>query len=125
MDEILLQIPAVITKISTMSHNALRLQVDTQEDLTPLAQASVFAYYNKLGVFAFSKSKIKKEELVVPEYAPNEDEKKTPSQRLRAVFYLLWVQGGKKDTFNNECDSETYYRQMYEKIIDFYKEKLD
>lgn len=122
-----MQIPSEITKVTTMSNDSVRLQVDTQENLTPQAQAMIFGYKGKLGVFAFAHSEIelKKEDLDVPKYTASEDEKKTPSQRLRAVLYLLWKQRGKKDLFNNECDSETYYRQEYEKIIEHYKSKLD
>ena len=124
MSEPLLQTPAVITKITTMSGDGVRLQVDTQEGLTPIAQAMIFGYYNKLGVFAFSKSKIEEKELIIPDYKPTTDEQKTPSQRLRGVLYLLWQQRGKKDLYGQPCDSDTYYKQTLERIIDAYKEKL-
>jgi hypothetical protein len=107
-----------------MSHDSLRLQVDTQESLTAVAQAMVFGFKGKPGVFAFAKSEIKESDLIVPDYKPNEDELKSPSQRLRGVFYLLWQQRGKKDKFSNPCDSDTYYRQMMEEVIEFYKSKL-
>jgi hypothetical protein len=124
MSESLLQIPSEITKVVTMSHDSLRLQVDTQESLTAVAQAMVFGFKGKPGVFAFAKSEIKESDLIVPDYKPNEDELKSPSQRLRGVFYLLWQQRGKKDKFTNLCDSDTYYRQMMEEVIEFYKSKL-
>lgn len=125
MSEPLLQIPAVISKITTMSNDAIRLQVDTQENLTPVSQAMVFGYYNKLGVFAFAKSNIDEKDLVIPDYKPSEEENKSPSQRLRGVLYLLWKQRGKKDLYGQDCDSDTYYRQTLERIINAYKEKLD
>lgn len=124
MNEKLLQVPAYITKITTMHGDSLRLQVDTQEGLTPLVQAQIFAYYNKLGNFAFSKAKIKADELIIPEYKPNPEETKSKSQRLRAVFFRLWEQNGKKDIYGNECGSDLYYEQMMEKLIENYKKKL-
>ena len=124
MSEPLLQVPSEITKIVTMNHNSLRLQVDTQEDITAVAQAMIFGFKGHPGVFAFAKSKVNESELIVPDYKPTEDELKSPSQRLRGVFYLLWQQRGKKDKFTNLCDSDTYYRQMMEEVIEFYKSKL-
>ena len=123
--EILLQVPAVISKITTMGSGSIRLQVDTQEDVSPVAQVKIFTYYNKLGVFAFSKSNIDKDELIIPDYNPVEKESKTPSQRQRNVIYLLWKQGGKRDLYGQECDSDTYYKQYMDKIINHLKEKLD
>lgn len=124
MSEPLLQIPSEITKVVTMSHDSLRLQVDTQENLTAVAQAMIFGFKGKPGLFAFAKSNIEESALIVPDYKPNEDELKSPSQRLRGVFYLLWKQRGKKDKFGNACDSDSYYRQMMEEVIEFYKSKL-
>jgi len=44
----LLQVPSVITKITTMADKSLRLQVDTQE-LNAVNSADVFQYYNNDG----------------------------------------------------------------------------
>lgn len=44
---------------------------------------------------------------------------KTPSQRLRAVIFVLWTQLGRPGDF------EDFYRQKIERIIDQYKAKLD
>lgn len=48
-----------------------------------------------------------------------ETETKRPSQRLRAVLFLIWKQEGEKDTF------EDFYRNKMETIINHFKEKLD
>lgn len=44
---------------------------------------------------------------------------KTPSQRLRAVIFLLWEQSGKK------VDQDEYYEIVMEKIIEQMKSKLN
>src|SRR5690606_24857885 len=44
---------------------------------------------------------------------------KTPSQRLRAVLYLLWQQD------NRGMDKEQHYNHFMEGIIEHYKNKLD
>ena len=49
----------------------------------------------------------------------NEEEKKTPSARLRAVFYLLW---GKDDEGFEHF--EDYYDSKMEKLIIHYKKLL-
>lgn len=45
-------------------------------------------------------------------------EGKSPSQRLRAVFYRMWEKEGM------EGDFELFYQQKMEKIINHYKEAL-
>jgi len=123
--ELLLQIPAEITKVTTMNHDSLRLQVDTQENITPVAQAMIFGYKGKIGVFAFSKSEIKEEELIIPNFKPSEEDKKSPSQRLRGVLYKVWEHRGKQDRYKNKCDFEIFYRQEMEHIMDEYKKVLE
>lgn len=44
---------------------------------------------------------------------------KSQSQRIRAVLYLLWKQGGELEDFN------IYYKQRTEKIIEWLKNKLE
>lgn len=48
-----------------------------------------------------------------------ETETRTSSQRLRAVIYVLWEQGGKTGEF------EMFYKQKMEQIIDWIKAKLN
>ena len=116
----MLQVPSAITKVTTMADKSLRLQVDTQE-LNPDASAEVFQYYNKYGVFVFSESEIRQQDIEVPEYQPIEksDSYKSPSQRFRNVLYLLWKQKGQPDDF------DIYYKKQMELIIDHFKGKLE
>lgn len=44
---------------------------------------------------------------------------KTPSQRIRAVLFLLWKQEGEQGTF------DAFYNAKCEKIIEHLKSKLD
>lgn len=123
--EPLLQIPAEITKVTTMSHDSLRLQVDTQEDLIPQAQAMIFGFKGKLGVFAFAKSEVREEELIIPNFRPSEEDNKSPSQRLRGVLFKVWEHRGRVDRYKNKCDFEIFYRQEMEHIMDEYKRILE
>lgn len=111
------QVPAAITKISTMSHS-LRLVVDTQENLTDDAKARLFEMHNKLGWFTFSVHQIEAESLV--DLPPlKTDSTKTPSQRLRSVIYRLWEQDNHgHDVFDN------FYIWYMEKLIEMIRGKL-
>lgn len=114
------QVPSAIENIKTMSKNTLRLQVDTQEVLSPEAMKRIFEMHKKLGWFLFAERQIQPEDLIkLPELKPT-DEIKTPSQRLRAIIFRMWEQ-------NNEGfkDSESHYRFWMEKISDWLKEKLN
>lgn len=44
---------------------------------------------------------------------------KSPSQRLRAVIFLLWQQG------KQDVDQDEYYEIVMERIINQLKEKLE
>jgi len=46
-------------------------------------------------------------------------ERKSQGQRIRAVIFILWKQGGEDGEFSD------YYREKTEKYIDFLKEKID
>jgi len=112
------QVPASITKISTMAHS-LRLVIDTQENLNDDSKARLFEQYNKLGWFTFSVHQIEAENLIdLPQL--KSDAKKTQSQRLRAIIFLLW----QKDPHGYES-FENYYNWYMDKLIDKLKEKLD
>lgn len=49
-----------------------------------------------------------------------EDRTKTPSKRLRSVFYRLWEQEAKDD-----IDFKSFYKIRMEKLIEMIKNKLD
>ena len=113
------QVGATIAKIETMA-NGLKIRVDTQENLSPEAMKRLMELYNKVGWFTFNVHQIEAEDIIDLPPLKKRDDNKTPSQRLRSVFYLMWKQ-------NNEGfkDSESHYNYMMEKLIDYYKSKLD
>jgi hypothetical protein len=85
----LFQAPAQIAKIQTMADPGNRVVIDTQE-LSPENMATLFSLkQGGLGFFLFKGSTITTEE--IPDYDPvTFDEIKSPSQRLRAVLYVVW-----------------------------------
>lgn len=44
---------------------------------------------------------------------------KTPSQRMRSVLYILWLQDGQQEAF------ETYYANRMEQLLDILKRKIE
>jgi len=114
------QVPATITKIETMA-NGLKLRVDTQENLSPEAMKRLMELHNQLGWFTFNINQIDAQDIVdLPPLKKTEKDEKTPSQRLRAVFYLMW----KQVNWGHQT-AEDYYKEMMENLITHYKEKLD
>jgi hypothetical protein len=68
--------------------------------------------------FLFKGAAITKEE--ISDYDPATfDEIKSPSQRLRAVMFVVW-----KEVKGGQGDFESFYRAQVERIIEQYKEKL-
>ena len=95
------QVPASISRIVTMGDRSLRLQVDVSSELTPEENAKVFQLYNTLGYFIFKDAPIEPDEINTPEYVKEFKQDKTPSQRLRAVIFVAWEQGGSKGSFDD------------------------
>jgi hypothetical protein len=117
MDKIL-KVPSAIEKITTMRDKSLRIWVDTPE-LSPEDMATLMALYGKEGVFVFSVSDIKEEDMLdLPEVKVERGEK-TPGQRLRGVLYVLWEQSKTGKTFDE------FYRDYMSKLIETIKGRLD
>lgn len=112
--------PAIIPDhgIKTMADKGVRVMLDTQE-LSPEQMAGLFSLKGEFGNFYFATGHVKAEELTIPDYKPEFKGDKTPSQRLRAVLYLLWKQAGEKG------DKEDHYRSKMESIIEQLKERLE
>lgn len=119
----LLQIPATITKVQTMSHRSVRLVIDSQEELGPEVVSRLMDFYEKLGWFCFlPERKINLEEVKELPEIKDETDTKTPSQRLRGVIFVEW--GAKSAEYKEKYPFEVFYRGQMEKIIEDRKEKL-
>ncbi len=102
-----------------MHGRSLRLHVDTQENLTDETMSRVMSLLDKYGHFCFLEDReIDTLDLVtIPPLPSKEKGEKSKSQRLRAVMYLVAKQRG--------VDTELFYNQQMESLIEKYKEKLD
>lgn len=109
-------LPAILTRASSMHDGGLSLGFHTNE-LTAEEKTTVFEFLGKFGWLAFKENEWKAEELPVTD-AEGRDIK-TPSQRLRAVIYLVGKQKGV-----SAAKADDYYRNIMEKLIDGYKKLL-
>lgn len=111
------QIPATLTKAEMRVH-FWKLVFETQENVLPEHMAVVLGWAHQLGHLTFSAHQIEAEDIIdLPEIKT--DDTKTPSQRLRAVLFLMWKQDNQ-----GHLTFTTYYEMMMEKIVNHFKGKL-
>jgi len=110
-----------VESISTRRDRTLKIILSTQE-LPQSKAGELFSMQNNLANIYISTNGITNEMMdEIDKVSVNMIETiKSPSKRLKAVFFLLWKQ-------NNEGyeDSELYYRHKMEGVINFYKSKFD
>lgn len=115
----LLQIMAVISKVTTLVDGGAKITVDTAE-LTPQQMTELFWLKGKSGWMVFKPNEVTPED--IPEIeADLEAGAKSPAARLRAVLYVLWEQQADKKAYP---EFELFYRAKMDRIIESLKEKL-
>lgn len=107
--------------LRTLKDGSISFTLSTQE-LPPESVTNLMAFRMKPAVVALSEKGFTEE-------AVNELEKikidmpktkgKSKSQILRAVFYRIW-----ESSPNNFENADDHYNYMMDKVIDFYKEKI-
>jgi hypothetical protein len=120
-DKIPLQVPAYLTKFTSLTSGGIKFDFITQENIDPDLLTEFFKNKNKLGNLLFAVRQI---EFIDIAKLPAIDKSKyidgkSKSQRLRSVLYLIHeAKGGTKEMFND------YYDEVMEKLIDHYKNIL-
>lgn len=120
MEETLFQLPGTVSKVHSMHGRSVRVQIDSQENLTDAQMSKLMSTLEKIGWFTFSVERPITPEAIasLPKLEWN-DGQKSPAQRLRGVIFIRWEQAGKPmDSF------EMYYASIMERLIDQFKEKL-
>lgn len=112
------KVPAYLTRFSTRADGGIGLSFVTQE-MPSQDLAELHKHLNTFGWILYSPY-----ETVQPtiEDVPKqvlEDGQKTPSQRLRAVMFLVW------DKTDKSIDFNTFYTKQMDKLIEHYKTKLE
>jgi hypothetical protein len=117
----LFQISGYITKITTMSKNTIRLQIDSTENVSGEAMKRVFNMIDQQGNFLFAIRQLQPEDLLnIPAPEPEFKNEKSDSLRMRNVLFRLWEQ--KNEGYK---DFNLYYKFHMNKMIDFLKNKLE
>ena len=120
MEDKLFSLPGEISKVTTMAHGAVRIQVDSQEDIPSELVGRLFKVTYKQGYFAFlpELKPIEAEDVIdLPPLPEDDSMKKSHSKRLRDVIWVWGEQRGEKD-------QALFYARNMERIIDQIKEKL-
>jgi len=114
-------LPATLENLRTLKDGSLKIQFETLE-LTPQDTLGLLENMNQFGYLAFKKEPFnEKERKVIEDLETSfDDRKKTASQRLRGVLYLMW----QKDNEGFDTSVRHYDHHM-EKIITHFKTKLD
>lgn len=111
-----IQLPVLITGLSTKVDGSIKIVLETRE-LKPNVAAEVFALRGMEAWALLAPDMIK--DATLPDEKPDPAiGTKTPSRRLRACLYKLWEQN------RNSEDFENFYRTKMEQIIDQVKERL-
>jgi len=109
-----------IENISTRQDGTIKISFGTQE-LDSNKAGDLFQLRGKYSKILISDSNITEleEELVDATKLASGKKNKTPSQRLRAVLFILFEQTG------GGLDFEQFYKNELEKIITHFKSKID
>lgn len=120
MNKELLQIMAVISKVTTLVDGGTKVTIDTGE-LAPQQMTQLFGLKGKSGWLVFKENQISQED--IPEIdADIIDKTKSPTKRLYNVLYVLWEQRADKSKYP---EFEVYRVAKMEEIINSVKERLE
>jgi hypothetical protein len=113
-------LPGQIESIASRKDKTVKLTIGTQE-LSPQQAAEIFSLNQSFCYFAVKPENFTKDESDAIENLKTElYTAKTPSQRLRSVLYLNYLQDPK-----GYQDFGNFYLAEIEKIIDHFKRKLE
>jgi hypothetical protein len=111
-------LPAYVEGIASRKDKTVKITLSTQE-LDPEKAGELFGINGQLVTVHINPVGIKQDDISAIEslefYLPG----KRPSERLRAVLYLMW-----KNNPQGFKDQHTHYQHYMDKIIEFYKDKL-
>lgn len=109
------QFEASLDGVSYLADGGVSLRFSTKE-LNAEDRVKVSYFHRHYGWVMFKENQFAEEE--IPTGDADEGDK-SPSQRLRAVLYVMWIQHGKKGDF------ESFYRRSIEEAINRVKKLLD
>lgn len=114
-----IQLPAILGSVSTLKDGGVAIRFQTQE-LTADEKSLVFNYQNQFGWLLFKETEHKEDDIKNLELIRRDTRGKSPSQRLRAVLFVLYQQRG-----DTSISFEIWYEQQLEKFINRIKSELE
>jgi hypothetical protein len=116
----ILQLQATLDSFRSLADKSVKLTFTTFEITDAEGLAEIIKNQNKIGHLLFAVRQIEAQDVAdLPEPDTSDHPQgKTPSQRLRAVIYILWTQKGKKGNF------EDFYMRTMSGVIEQFKDKL-
>ncbi len=113
----MLRVPAIIQSIRTLADGGIKLDVVTQE-LVPEDEAEVLRLKRQIGTFVFAVDESIKEEDIPTGPVEFKDDL-TLDERFNKVLYAYHMA-----KTNDGKSFHTFKREVYERMIELYKEKL-
>ncbi len=107
-----------VSGLNSLKDGTVKLSIALQE-MRPEDVGVLFSLNNQHVKVYLSTENIFQEAIDQVDALEIEVNEKSPSKRLKNVFYRLWEQD--KEGYE---DSELYYRRKMEQVIEFYKNKL-
>lgn len=126
----LLQIPGEIQKVETMMGKSLKIIFRSQEELTPDMMVRLMAMHQRYGWFTFLPGEARIEPASVldtPKVFDKPPTHKSPSQRLRAIFFRLWESQGKPrigHASSDEVAFEIWYEDQMNRLCEHFKAQI-
>ena len=109
------QVPANLDGVSPLKDGGVSLRFHTQE-ITAQEKLHLLNKYQTFGYVLFKENSFSDSDIPKDDASDNN---KTPSQRLRAVIFIMWKQKGMEGSF------EQFYNKKLEYIINQFKERLE
>lgn len=111
-------IPAMVERLATLKDGSVNVTISTQE-LSPAKAAELFELRGKLATVYISPADISRQEMTVIDSVEPDLQRKTPSQRMRAVMYIIW-----KQTPEGYKDFPAYYEAKMNIYIEGLKQNI-
>ena len=114
-------IPAILESFRTLKDKTFKVTFETNE-LSPELVSELSQNLQQFGYLAFKKEDFTSQEIGIMNNLKTDfdDVGKSPSQRLRAVLYVMW----KRNNERYELFTD-FYTAKIEKVINHYKTKLN
>ena len=113
-----IQFEVTVDSIASRVDGTLKLTISTQE-MNDDTAGKVMTLRSKFLWAAFAPAPMDTKDLKIPDVVTEFKNDKTPSQRLRAVLFVLHKQRGET------VDFDSWYKAQMNKIIESYKSMLE